>query len=329
MSLLLVESHAGANYALVLLAVFFLTVCVAAAAGGLRRGGGGAASSSQRGLFGGKVVWVTGASSGLGEQLALQAAASPCEKLILSGRRASALETVADACVLASGGAMKRDAVTVLPFDLGDRTCLAGAVSRALEVADRIDILVNNGGVSHRGNALGTTLDVDEALMNVNYFGAVALAKGVLPGMRERSAGHIVVVNSVQGKLGVANRTAYAASKHALAGFFDCLRAELDAEGSGVSVSCIYPGYIRTNLSLNALTGDGAKHGVMDATTESGLDAVEAAQQVWQAVAQGRPEFVMAPLKVKLACVLRALAPSTLFHMVAKREKRSMGHKSD
>ncbi|CAN0069796.1 unnamed protein product, partial [Ectocarpus fasciculatus] len=318
----------------------------------------------------GKVVWITGASSGLGEQLAISAAAGGAEGLILSGRREDALERVKGACEATAKDREVCIRVGLLPFDVADLEFVEKeAAARALGMFGRVDALVLNAGISTRGSVAETPLEVDRRVMAVNYFGPVGLAKGLLDATRgstppetpttatstgatavpatpataaadtsakgsgsgpiETAAGgpgaatsgsegvRFVVINSVQGKFGMANRSSYAASKHALVGFFDSLRAEQAQRRVGVLN--IFPGYVRTSLSVNALTADGTKHAQMDATTAQGRDPREVADEIWQAASEGQDEVVIADLKTKVAVLLRALAPRVLFRILAKR----------
>eukprot|EP00904_Undaria_pinnatifida_P009736 jgi/Undpi1/5893/HiC_scaffold_2.g01167.m1 len=297
----------------------------------------------------GKVVWITGASSGLGEQLAIAAAAGGARGVIISGRREGALERVRRACEDArpSGWAGGADGVRVLPFDVGDLDFVEKeATSRAVGEFGTVDALVLNAGISTRGSVEETSLDVDKRVMDVNYFGAVSLAKGLLeacaPPLPTRagevggqagpnggggwagSGVRFIIVNSVQGKFGMAFRSSYAASKHALVGFFDCLRAERAQQGIGVL--SVFPGYVRTSLSMNALTGDGTEHAKMDATTASGRDPREVADEIWAAAAGGKEELVIADLKTNVAVLLRVLAPRVLFGIMAKRAVKKGAH---
>ena len=164
-------------------------------------------------------------------------------------------------------------------------------IDTAVAATGRLDVLVNNGGVSQRALAMNTEAAVERALMEVIYFGQVALTKAVLPGMRARRAGHIVVVSSVMGYIGTPGRSSYAAAKHALHGYFDSLRAEVWREGIKVTLAC--PGYVKTSVSANALGGDGRKHGVTDATHERGIPAVKCARAIVHATARGREEVTV------------------------------------
>ncbi|PRQ05823.1 putative oxidoreductase SadH [Enhygromyxa salina] len=202
------------------------------------------------GYFNGKVIWITGASSGIGEALALELAARGAN-LVLSARRETLLERVRERCERAKDH-------MVVPLDLSAPETAAAATAEVLARHGRIDILINNGGISQRGTVADTELDVDRRIMEVNYLGTVALTKAALPSMLERGAGQIVVVSSLMGSIGTPLRSAYAASKHALHGFFDCLRAEVHDQG--VHVCVISPGYVRTEITKNALTADGSTY---------------------------------------------------------------------
>src|SRR5438128_393409 len=204
--------------------------------------------------FRGKVVWITGASSGIGEALARHMARAGA-RLILSSRREDELNRVAQTCIDAVS-------VSVLSLDLSRPESMSDAVHRALEIAGHVDVMVHNGGVSQRAYAADTAFSVDDLLMRTNYLGPVALTKALLPSMRSRHTGHFIVVTSVLGKFGLPGRSGYCASKHALHGYFDTLRAELWRDG--IQVTLVLPGYVRTNVSINALTGNGAALGKME-----------------------------------------------------------------
>jgi short-subunit dehydrogenase len=230
--------------------------------------------------FNNQRVWVTGASSGIGEALAYafhQAGA----KLILSARREEELRRVQEKC----GG---RAGAQILPMDVTRSSELAGKANAALQTFGGIDILVNNAGVSQRSLVKDTEMDVYRKLMEVNFFGAVALTKAVLPTMIERKSGHMVVISSLVGVMSTPLRSGYAAAKHALHGFFDSLRAETARHGLKVTVVC--PGFIRTDVSLNALRGDGSLHAKMDSGQAGGMSAEECAAQTLKAIAAGKEE---------------------------------------
>jgi short-subunit dehydrogenase len=179
--------------------------------------------------------------------------------------------------------------------------------------------LVNNGGISQRALAKETTLEVDKKLMAVNYFGTVALTKALLPNMLTHQLGHIVTITSLTGKFGSPYRSSYAASKHALHGFFDSLRAELyDAH---IKVTLICPGFIRTNVSKNALTGDGAKLGTMDEATDKGMDPARLAHKILQAIEDGKEEAYFGGKEV-LGVYLKRFFPHYFAKMILKAKVR-------
>ena len=197
--------------------------------------------------FKNKVIWITGASSGIGRALAIELAQQKV-KLILSSRTKEELERVKKKCANFSE-------VQILPLDLVDYTNLQEKVDKAIAFFDKVDILVNNGGISQRSLAIDTQISVDKRLMDINYLGTVALSKALLPHFIKNKKGQFVVTTSIVGKIGTPLRSSYAASKHALHGFFDSLRAEQYKNNIFVTLVC--PGFVNTNISLNALTGDG------------------------------------------------------------------------
>ena len=213
--------------------------------------------SETTGSLRGKVAWITGASSGIGEQLCHQFAQQGAS-LIISATSAPKLEQVkAD---LAGFGVP----VIVLALDLEQLTELPGKASEALNSFGKIDFLVNNAGIGLKDWALSTTLETDQKVMNINYFGPIVLTKEVLPHMLQRNDGQIVVTSSLSGKYGVPKISSYAASKHALQGFFETLRSEI--ADTGVDITIIVPGIIQTEITAHALKGDGSLFGKVDKT---------------------------------------------------------------
>jgi len=282
---------------------------------------------AERAFLRGKVVWITGASSGIGRALAehLRVHASEGVKVVLSARNEASLTAVAGSLQAAG----LRD-VFVLPLDLeklSQEPALADAAVAA--VLERfpgcgIDIVIHNGGVSMRGGVAQAAFAVDQRLLNINFLGAVSLTKAVLPGMLERRSGHILAVSSVQGKLPLAFRSAYAASKHALHAWMLSLRQELLAEGSqcGVHVGVLSPGYVATNLSLNALRADGGAHGIMDATTARGFAPAFVAQVAYDAIRLRRADTLVADATARVGLMLYALAPRLLDKIMVKRARK-------
>jgi dehydrogenase/reductase SDR family member 7B len=233
--------------------------------------------------FEGKIVWITGASSGIGEALALTLHRAGA-RLVLSSRRQAELERVQRAC----GGDRAARAVAL---DLTDAASLPRKAEEAQAAFGPVDVFINSGGISQRSLVKDTGVDVHRRLMEVNFFGPVALAVALLPSMLERRSGQLVMVSSLAGKFGTPMRSGYAAAKHALHGFFDSLRAEV--RGTGVSVTLVCPGYIRTEITLRSLTGDGSEYGKVDAALAHGMPAAECARIVARGIARNEEEILV------------------------------------
>lgn len=230
-----------------------------------------------------KVVWITGASGGIGEAMAL-AAARRGAKLILSARRAAELERVRGLCADPSRA-------VVLPLDLLDMPDAAAVAREAERHFGPIDVLVNNAGISQRSRVLETSLDVYRRIFELDFFATVALTQAVLPGMVQRKSGHVVVVSSVVGYISSPLRSGYAAAKHALHGFYDAARAEHWRDGVKFTLAC--PGYVKTDVSLNAVTGSGGKHGKVDPSIARGVAPAACAEKIWRAVEKEREEVLV------------------------------------
>lgn len=230
-----------------------------------------------------QVVWITGASSGIGEALAM-AFSDAGARVILSARSEGKLAHLAETC----GGASRAH---VLPLDLAEPEHLPAAAEAARSKWGRIDILVNNAGMSHRSTARETSMETVRRIMEVNFFAPVILTKAVLGGMVEQGGGRIVVVSSIIGKFGAPGRSSYGASKHALHGYFDALRAE--EWRNGIRVTLVTPGYVRTNISVAAIGKDGAAHGVMDPGTEQGMAPARCAAVILRGVQKDRDEILV------------------------------------
>jgi dehydrogenase/reductase SDR family protein 7B len=253
--------------------------------------------------FAGQVIWITGASSGIGEASARAFAAAGAH-VILSSRRPAELERVRLSLP-------EPDRHRVLPLDLARPESFPAAVAAALAHWDHVDVLVNNGGVSQRALALETEATVERALMEVDYFGPVALTKALLPAMLARRRGHVVVVSSVMGYLGTPGRSTYAAAKHALHGYFDSLRAEVWREGIRVTLVC--PGYVRTAVGRNAL---GPRGETRDATPH-GITPERCARALLRGVARGRAEVHVGGWEIA-GIYLQRLAPGLLRWLVRR-----------
>lgn len=269
------------------------------------------------------VVLITGASSGLGEACAHAFYDAGC-RVILCARRTTQLQRVKLELQQKSLPTETYEP-KILTLDLADFPRVSIAMETAVAFYGHIDVVINNGGISSRGAVEDAQLTVDQAVMNVNYFGQVAVTKGLLHHMIKRRSGHFVTVSSIQGKLALPFRSAYSASKHALQSFFDSLRAEVSQYNIRVTVIC--PGYIQTNLSLSALTSDGSTHGVMDETTASGMRPEYVAQRILDAVVCRKNEILLAPLVHRLAVYLRNIFPDLYFQIMltrANKQKKQM-----
>lgn len=251
--------------------------------------------------FAGKCVWVTGASSGLGKELAIQLGSRQKARVILSARRADALQETKQEIVAAGGSAKD---IHILPLDMEQLAALPAAAEKACALFGGIDVLINNAGISQRELGCNTDFSVDVHLTHVNFLGPACLAKAVLPSMATRGGGTLINISSLAGKVGVPLRTAYCGSKHAVVGFFDALRVEEHARGSGITVTNVCPGSVRTNIARNAKVGDGSARGESDVNIESGLDPSWACERILAAAASGVDEcWIAAGLEMFLAYV--------------------------
>lgn len=236
-----------------------------------------------------KVVWITGASSGIGEAL-VYAYNNSGAKLIISARNRDELFRV-------KGNCKNQINVHVLSLDLENTAELAGKTKDAQKIFGHVDLLINAGGISQRSSVLETAIDVEQKVMNINFWGTVALSKAVLPEMIANGGGKIVAVSSVSGKFGRPDRAAYSASKHALHGYFDSLRSEVFDKNVQITIVC--PGYIKTNISVNAVTAAGTLHGKMDEGQENGLSAADCAREIVKAIQQNKEEVYIGGKELK------------------------------
>jgi short-subunit dehydrogenase len=260
----------------------------------------------------GKVIWVTGASSGIGEALVYELAKKGA-RLIISSRRKEELERVKGNCI-----AVAQPNIRIVPLDLAEPSTLQLCAEAALQVFGHIDILINNGGISQRSLAKETTLDVDRKIMEVDYFGTIALTKYLIPHFIKRKKGHFVTVTSITGIVGTPYRTGYAAAKHALHGFFDSLRPELWKESPEIYVTLICPGWTNTNLSLTALKGDGSAQNKKDSTHEKGLTPKYVAKQIIKATEEKKRELYVGGWREKTAAYLHRYMPGVFAKVIRK-----------
>lgn len=255
------------------------------------------------------VVWITGASSGIGEALARGYSAKGAE-VILSSRNRVELERVRSQCAHPLS-------CHVVPLDLADPASLDLAAKTVLEKFGHVDILVNNGGISQRSLVAETPMEIDRKIMQVDYFSGVQLAKAVLPSMIARGKGHFVVVSSIVGVFGFPQRSAYSAAKHALHGFYETLRAENSQHGIRVTVVC--PGRILTNVSKHALMANGQEYGIMDHAQANGISAETCARRIMKGVRRNKKEMYVCRIDVLMVYFRRYFPP--LYYHLASRVK--------
>jgi dehydrogenase/reductase SDR family protein 7B len=258
--------------------------------------------------FQNKSIWLTGASSGIGEAAARELAKRGA-RLLLSARRVDRLERLKAECSRSGG------VVELLPFDQ-ERIGEADAVAREAEtLLGRVDIFINNAGIGQSALALDTSIEVTERIFRVNTLGVIALTRALLPHMLERGTGHLVATSSVLGKYGVQRRSTYSASKHALHGYFDSLRCEL-AE-TNIAITLICPGWVHTEIERLALRGDGSARGETD-TGKDGLTPESFAPKMLSAIAARKREAYIGK-KEASAVLLHRFAPNLLTRILAKQ----------
>lgn len=257
-----------------------------------------------------KTVWITGASSGIGEALAMRAARRGA-KLVLSARRESELERVRQACP-------RPQDVAVLPVDLASLDDAPSLANQASRFFGPVDVLVNNAGISQRTALLETDMSAYRRLMEIDLFAPMALTRALAPRWVERGDGHCVVVSSVFGHIAMARRTGYAAAKHALHGFFDSARIELGHRGVKFTLAC--PGFVRTNVSVNALGPGGQPYGRSDGDIDGGMDPLVCAEKIWRAVERDRMEVTIAGVE-RIAVLMKRHLPLSWYTAFARRLK--------
>ena len=228
-----------------------------------------------------KVVWITGASSGIGEALSYEFSVLGAQ-LILSARREDKLNEVNQKLP------NRPESAKILTMDLEKLDDLPSKVKIALSFHGKVDYLINNAGLAVKEFTLDTGLSIDQKLMNINYFGPMVLTKNLLPHFLERNEGHIVVTSSLSGKYGVPKIAAYAASKHALHGFFETLRSEI--AGKNIPITIIIPGIIKTEITAHALTGSGEAFGKVEQTFQTAYPVEKAAKKIVRAILKKKEE---------------------------------------
>lgn len=242
-------------------------------------------------------IWITGASSGIGEACAYKYAAEGA-RLVLTSSSAERLETVAQRC-----RQIGANDVTVIPYDLTHLDDIATLVDKAWAATEGIDIVMLNAGISQRTNVEDTSMDMVRRIMEINYFAPVAIAKCLLPMMVQRGGGKIAVTTSIAGRFGFPLRCGYSSSKFALYGFFETLQAEYYDRGIRVTIVC--PGRVCTNISKYALDKGGKPHGEMDPGQANGMSADKAASIITRAIARGKREVLVGRKELLMVYIKR------------------------
>lgn len=256
-----------------------------------------------------KVIWITGASSGIGKELVVQLDQAGA-RIILSSRKVDELKQL-------KVQLSRPDEHWIVPLDLGSGEDFLQQVNEVVAKFGRIDYLFNSGGVSQRSEAGETSMEVDRRIMEVNFFGNIALTKAVLPIMRNQKSGHIVVTSSIAGKFGFFLRSAYSASKHALHGFYESLL--LEEEKNGLRVTIVCPGKINTPISTNALTAKGLPHQEMDDNQATGMAVDECVRQMLKAVEKNKMEALIGGKEIKVVSIKR-LFPQLFWRIIRKQK---------
>lgn len=259
--------------------------------------------------FRNKNVWITGASSGIGEQLAYSCIRRGA-KLIISSRDKTKLEKVKKNCE-GMGGECH-----VFPIDLSNGQQVEKVADEVMNRFKTIDLLINNGGVSQRSTAIDTDEQVERKIMETNFFGAVAITKKVLPNMIKNGGGHIAVTSSITGKFGFKLRSSYAASKHALHGYFDSLRLELVNKNINVTIAC--PGFVKTEISRSAFSKNGLNYEKMDRGQQGGLSPEKCSERYVSAIEKNKKEVLIGGSELMMVYLKRFL-PASLFNRIALR----------
>ncbi len=259
----------------------------------------------------GKVIWITGASSGIGEALTYQLNALG-NNIILSARRENELKRVKENC-------KHPENCAVLPLDLTHFDSMEEITENAWKLFGRIDILINNGGVSQRSLIADTNFEVYQQMIDINYLGTIKLTKSILPYFVREKSGHFVTITSVMGKYSSPYRSGYCGAKHALHGFFDALRMEHEKDSIKVTLVC--PGFVQTNVTKNALTADGSNQGTDDQATKNGMPVAECAKAIRKAIDKEKFEVYIGG-KEKYAVYIKRFVPKLLHKIVLKSKVR-------
>ncbi|GGW32141.1 SDR family oxidoreductase [Arenibacter certesii] len=258
-----------------------------------------------------KIIWITGASSGLGKALT-SSLSKEGHKLIISSRNKEQLHKVKRSC-------SNSENIEVLPLDLEELSLMPIQVDKALRIYGSIDILINNAGISQRSLIIDTEICVYQRLMDLNYMGTIALTKAVLPHFVSQKQGHFVTVTSLMGKFSSPYRSGYCGAKHALHGFFDALRMEHAKDN--ISVTLICPGFINTEVARNALTASGTPQKENDNATQNGMSPEKFANKMVRAIQNKKFEAYIGKREI-MGVYVKRFFPKLLHRMVLKSPVR-------
>jgi len=259
-----------------------------------------------------KVVWITGASSGIGEALVYELAKQKAI-IVISSNQQDELDKVKLNCD-------KLQAECFVKFlDVTNSDKINIAATEIIAKYERIDVLINNAGISQRALVIETPVEIDRKIMEINYFGSVMLTKVVLPYMIKQQSGYIAVTSSISGKFGFPLRSAYSAAKHALHGFFETLRSEV--HDHNIKVLIAFPGRVQTNISIHALTKDGTPHGKMDEGQSTGISAEKCAKQYLRAIEKDKKEILIGSSELLMVYIHKFFP--RLFYKLARKIKRT------
>ncbi|XP_060109141.1 dehydrogenase/reductase SDR family member 7C [Heteronotia binoei] len=261
-----------------------------------------------------KVVVITDALSGVGKECS-RAFHTGGARLVLCGKDLDKLEVLYDTLNSVADPRATFTPKLVL-LDLSDVNCVQDVAKEILDCYGCVDILINNASAKVKGTVQNISLEVDQKIMDANYFGPITLTKALLPNMVSRRTGQIVLVNNIQGKLGVPFRAAYAASKHAALGFFDCLRAEL--QEFGVCVSAVTPSFVRSyHIQPQPSKSDSTIWKFFSRKLAYGVHPEEVAEEILRTVSRKKQEVFMANPIAKAAVYIRTFFPDIFFAVVA------------
>jgi len=259
-------------------------------------------------FFKNKLCWITGASSGIGKEIAILLAKEGA-KLIISSNEEIELDGVQQICLKHTSFCEK------IVFDLSNSFDVEETAKKVLTDFGTVFLLINNGGVSQRSLIVESSVELHRKIMEIDFFSYLVITKAVLPGMIERHEGYIAATSSIAGKFGFQLRSAYSSAKHAIQGFFETLRIEMLPHNIHVTIA--YPGRVKTNISYNALKSDGNPHGTMDDGQAGGITAEKCAKKYLRAIKRKKPEVLIGGIELVPVYIKRFL-PKLFFRIISK-----------